>query len=186
MRIISGIYKGRKLKSSKNLHIRPTTDRVKEYIFNILQDFPKNKMACDIFSGSGNLGIEALSRGAREIYFVDNSNDSMKVLKNNLHTLQIPESNYRIVLSDAVTFVKNNKSGFDLYLLDPPFDYPPLQRLIDNLFKNDMTTNESMVVLEHEISNPVDNSSGLYQIIKQKKFGRSLISFIIKKGNYEN
>jgi 16S rRNA (guanine(966)-N(2))-methyltransferase RsmD len=72
MRVISGIYKGRKLKSSNNLHIRPTTDQVKEFIFNILQDFPMNKTVVDIFSGSGNLGIEALSRGAQSICFVDN------------------------------------------------------------------------------------------------------------------
>jgi len=84
MRIISGIYKGRRLKCNNNLHIRPTTDRVKEYIFNILQEFPSNKMVCDLFSGSGNLGIEALSRGANQIYFIDSSNESMRVLKKNI------------------------------------------------------------------------------------------------------
>ena len=186
MRIISGIYKGRKLSSSNSFHIRPTTDRVKEYIFNILQDFPSDKMIVDIFSGSGNLGVEALSRGAEKIYFVDNSYESLNVLKKNILALQIPESHYQIVLSDAVKFVENNKTYFDLYLLDPPFNYPPLQNLLDSLFINEILTGDSMVVLEHEISNQINDCSNLYEIIKQKKFGRSLISFMVKKGNHEN
>lgn len=186
MRIISGSYKGRKLKSSNNLHIRPTTDRVKEYIFNILQDFPLNKKVVDIFSGSGNLGIEALSRGAKEIHFVDNSNESLNVLKNNIQTLEIPKSNYKIFLSDAVKFAEKSDTYFDLYLLDPPFNYPFLQKLMDRLFENKIVTDKCMIVVEHEITNPINDFSKLYEIIKQKKFGRSLISFIVKKGYHEN
>ena len=185
MRVISGIYKGRKLKSSNNLNIRPTTDRVKEYIFNILQDFPSNKMVVDLFSGSGSLGIEAISRGAREVHFVDNSNESLNVLKKNIQTLQVPANCHHIILSDAIKFAEKNKTYFDLYLLDPPFNYPPLQHLMDRLFENEIITGKSMAVLEHEISNPINDFSNLYEIIKQKKFGRSIISFLIKKGNYE-
>ena len=84
MRIISGKYKGRHLYASKNQSIRPTTDRIKEYIFNILDDFPKDSRVLDLFSGSGNLGIEALSRGANHVTFVDIAHSSMKVLKKNL------------------------------------------------------------------------------------------------------
>jgi len=186
MRVISGIYKGRKLKSSHNLHIRPTTDRVKEYIFSILQDFPVNKVAVDIFSGSGSLGIETLSRGADKVVFVDNSNQSLNVLRDNINTIQIPAVKYMIVLSDAIKFVEKNNEIFDLYLLDPPFEYPPLQLLLDSLFKNKVVTAESFVVLEHEISNPIDENSKFYEIIKKRKFGRSIINFMIKKGHYDN
>jgi 16S rRNA (guanine966-N2)-methyltransferase len=185
MRVISGIYKGRKLVSSKDLHIRPTTDRVKEFIFNILHDYPQDKMVADIFSGSGNLGIEALSRGARKTVFVDNSNNSMHILKKNIESLKIPKDGYDIRLEDAINFVKNSDNIFDLYLIDPPFDYPPLQNLLDTMFKNPKINNDSLVVLEHEITNNINESSNKYEIIKQKKFGRSLISFLIKKGSYE-
>ena len=186
MRVISGIYKGRKLKSSDDLHIRPTTDRVKEFIFNILQDFPANKKVIDIFSGSGNLGVESLSRGAEKVFFVDNSSQSLKVLRENINAIRIPEDKYQIIQSDAIKFAEKNNQSFDLYLLDPPFDFPPLQRLLDILFKNEVLTTENIVVLEHEISNPIDEASNFYEIIKKKKFGRSIINFMIKKGNHAN
>lgn len=186
MRIISGHYKGRKLSSTKSLHIRPTTDRVKEYIFNVLHDFPMNKTIVDIFSGSGNLGIEAISRGAHKIVFVDNSFESLDILKKNLDALKIPDQNIQIVKSDAIKFVKKNQIPFDLYFLDPPFKYPELQQLLDTLFNTGYINAESIIVLENEISNPINESSKSYDIIKQKKFGRSLINFIIKKENNVN
>jgi len=186
MRVISGIYKGRKLKSSNDLNIRPTTDRVKEFIFNILQDYPVNKKAVDIFSGSGSLGIETLSRGAEKVFFVDNSNQSLNVLRANIGAIKIPDGKYQIIQSDAIKFAGNNNQYFDLYLLDPPFDYPPLQILLDSLFNNKVVVPENIVVLEHEISNPIDEASNFYEIIKKKKFGRSIISFMIKKGHYAN
>jgi 16S rRNA (guanine(966)-N(2))-methyltransferase RsmD len=186
MRVISGIYKGRKLKSSQNLLIRPTTDRVKEYIFNILQNFPVDKVAVDIFSGSGSLGIESLSRGAKKVFFVDNSNLSLNVLKNNLKSIQIPDEKYQVLQSDAIKFAQKNSQYFDLYFLDPPFKYSPLQILLDSLFKNAILTTESIVILEYEISNPIDEKSKFYEIIKKKKFGRSIINFLVKKGHHAN
>lgn len=181
MRIISGKYKGRKLISSNDLDIRPTTDRVKEYIFDILYDYPKDKMVADIFSGSGSLGIEALSRGAEKAVFVDNSNKSMNILRENIQTLRIPDEKYEIYINDAAKFAENNQTVYDLYLIDPPFKYDALQNLIDGLFTNRVMHENSIVVLEHEISNMINKISGLYEIIKQKKFGRSIISFIVKK-----
>ena len=186
MRVISGSYKGRKLNSSQNLHIRPTTDRVKEFIFNVLQDFPMNKTVVDIFSGSGSLGIEAISRGAQKAYFVDDFSESLGVLQKNLDNLNIPKYNYQIIKSDAIKFVENNRELFSLYFLDPPFRYPPLQELLDKLFSNKNVNSECIIVLENEISNPINESSELYDIIKQRKFGRSQINFIIKKENHVN
>jgi 16S rRNA (guanine(966)-N(2))-methyltransferase RsmD len=184
MRIISGIYKGRKLQSSKDLHIRPTTDRVKEFIFNILQDFPQNKFAADIFSGSGNLGIEALSRGAQKVVFVDSSQSSINVLKKNLSNLNIPENKYEIILTNALNYAKTNTNDIDLCLVDPPFVYPDLQNLINAIFLNSNFSKNSILVLEHEINNPVEDNSILYETIKLKKFGRSIIRFLAKRGDH--
>ena len=186
MRVISGIYKGRKLKSSNSLHIRPTTDRVKEYIFNILQDFPVSKIVVDMFSGSGSLGIESLSRGADKAFFVDNSKQSLDVLQNNLKSIQVPDLKYQVIQRVAIKFSERNNQYFDLYLLDPPFDYPSVQILLDSIFKNEVLTTDSIIVLEHEISNPIDETSNFYEIIKKKKFGRSVINFMIKKGYHDN
>ena len=185
MRIIAGIYKGRKLKGSSDLSIRPTTGRVKELIFNVLQDFPQNKITVDIFSGSGSLGIEAISRGAKQVIFVDLSERSLSVLKENLNTIGVPEEKYSIVKSDAINFARKADFPVDLLLLDPPFKYPELQTLVDLLVSSNLMTNKSVLVVEHETINPLKTESDLYEVLIQKKMGRSLISFIVKKENHE-
>jgi len=181
MRIISGIYKGRKLISSNDYRIRPTTDRVKEYIYNVLQDFPRHKNAADIFCGSGSLGLEALSRGASHVVFIDGSAASVEILKYNIDHLKLPEACYSIELKDAMDFAAKDISAIELFLLDPPFVYPPLQQLIDKIFENKHLNPASLLVVEHELTNSLESQGKDYEILKQRKFGRSLISFLQKK-----
>ncbi len=179
MRIQTGIYKGRKLKASRNLSIRPTTSLVKEFIFNVLQDFYFEKIVCDIFSGSGGLGLEALSRGADKIVFVEKNSSSLKILLENIENLGIDTSKYRVLKMDALLFARKTDMCFDLILMDPPFVYPPLQELTEILFENKIIKAGGMAVIEHEITNPLAAQSKFYEIVKQKKFGRSIISFLI-------
>jgi 16S rRNA (guanine(966)-N(2))-methyltransferase RsmD len=181
MRVISGIYKGRKLQASKDLSIRPTTDRVKEYIFNILQDFQYNKKVVDIFSGSGNLGIEALSRGASHICFVENSRQSITILQKNIKTIGIDTNLYTINNTSAERYVLSDHSDRHVYFLDPPFNFPQLQILINNLTFSEYFYSGNLIVLEHEVSNPIETENKFYNILKQKKMGRSLISFLEKR-----
>ncbi len=183
MRIISGIYKGRKLKSSDDLSIRPTTDRVKELIFNVLQDFPEDKTVLDLFSGSGSLGLEALSRGAKKVYFVDSSNKSLNILKQNIKTIGVPQEQYVILKQAAIDFARTAAMPIDLLLLDPPFKYAELQLLIDTLLRSPVMTPKSLLVLEHERINPIETESQVYDVLIQKKMGRSLISFLVRKEN---
>ena len=185
MRIISGSYKGRKLITGKDQSIRPTTNKVKEFIFNILDDFPLNKSVVDIFSGSGNLGLEALSRGAKTVVFVEKARSSIIVLKRNIHALNISDDQYTIIQSDAIQFVNRSSHPFDLIFMDPPFVYPPLQNLVDKAVSSTFMHEKSLLVIEHETTNPIDMESPLYAIIKQKKMGRSLISFIVKRESHE-
>jgi 16S rRNA (guanine966-N2)-methyltransferase len=181
MRIISGIYKGRKLQAGKDLSIRPTTDRVKEYIFNILQDFQQDKNVVDLFSGSGNLGIEALSRGALHVCFVEKHQSSIKILKQNLNHIGLSPDLYTIVNKAAEDYVSSNHSDRHLYFLDPPFIFSQLQILINNLTGSESFYSENLIVLEHEVSNPIESENNHYNILKQKKMGRSLITFIEKR-----
>ncbi len=178
MRIISGIYKGRRLKSSNDLSIRPTTDRVKEYIFNILQDFPQGKNVIDLFSGSGSLGIEALSRGAKFIRFVEKYTASIEILKANLEHVKIPNNHYQIINQDAITFTDEKGIEADICIIDPPYIYPPIQELVDRIFAHNIINQDGLLVVEHELINPIETESNLYQIFKQKKISRSLISFM--------
>jgi len=181
MRVISGIYKGRRLKSSRDLSIRPTTDRVKEYIFNILLDFPVDKEVIDFFAGSGSLGIEALSRGARKVTFVEKSYRSIQILKENLTHLKIPAEKYQILKQDAFYAVRHVEQSYQLCLMDPPFKYPELQDLLNQLFDSPLLTPDGLLVVEHEVSNPVALESQNYSILSQKKFGRSLITIMEHK-----
>ncbi len=181
MRIISGIYKGKKLAAGKDLSIRPTTDRVKEYIFGILQDFQENKTVADIFSGSGNLGIEALSRGAKKVFFVEKAFSSIAVLKKNLKNIGIDSHHYFIVNLSAEKYVINDHKEVELYILDPPFNISRLQTLIDDLTTSNSFFAGNLIVLEHEVSNPIKLESVHYNVLKQKKMGRSLVTFIEKR-----
>jgi len=178
MRIISGIYKGRRLKSSDDLSIRPTTDRVKEYIFNILQDFPQDKTIVDVFSGSGSLGLEALSRGANHVTFVEMASSSISILKQNIEHVKIPKDMYSIFQKDALSFMKKPYPAADLCLMDPPFKYSSLQELVNSFFENKGLKEGGILVLEHEVSNPIENESSWYHIFLQKKMGRSTLSFL--------
>ncbi len=178
MRIISGIYKGRRLTSSKDLSIRPTTDRVKEYIFNILQDFPQDKTVLDIFSGSGGLGLEALSRGARHVTFVEKAWSSISVLKQNLSHVGVQQTDYAIVQKDALTFAQKINSAADLCFMDPPYKYPPLQELVETFMRNKGLKENGLLVVEHEQINPIEEENPEYHIFLQKKISRSLISFL--------
>ena len=179
MRVLAGKYKGKKLTGSADNTIRPTTNKIKEYIFNILLDFCENKRVADFFSGSGNLGIETLSRGSKHVTFVDASSNSIKVLNNNLSHIDVKSDQYKIVNRDAIIFSRESKHKFELILMDPPFHYPPLNELMESIFRNNILSKNGILVVEHEISNPVNSDSKLFEIIKQKKIGRSLISFIV-------
>ncbi len=178
MRIISGIYKGRRLKGSKDNSIRPATDRVKEYIFNILQDFPQEAFVFDVFSGSGGLGLEAISRGAHKAVFVEKAYSSIQVLKDNLATVKVPQDKYQIIQKDALAFARSETEKADLCFMDPPYKYPPLQELIDAFFTNQKLNKGGILVLEHEVINPIQEESTLYYLFSQKKISRSLISFL--------
>jgi 16S rRNA (guanine(966)-N(2))-methyltransferase RsmD len=178
MRVLSGKYKGKKLISSTDKSIRPTTNKIKEFIFNILQDFCKDKFIADIFCGSGSLGIESLSRDSRYVVFVDNSVNSINVLKKNISQINLESEKFQIINNDAIAFSTQTKNKFDLLFIDPPFHYPPLNDLIVSIFNNRILKKNGILVIEHEISNTVNFDKNLFEILKQKKIGRSMISFI--------
>lgn len=179
MRIISGLYRGRKLAGGADLSIRPTTDRTKEYIFNVLQDYPVDQRVLDLFSGSGSLGLEALSRAAAKVSFVDNAPASIAVLKDNLAHIKISSHQYEVIRSDALEFCKGSTDGpFGLVLADPPYKYSHIQELIDALIRNHLLQPDGLLVLEHGAKNPIAEKSEIYEIVRQKKISRTLVSFI--------
>ena len=131
MRVISGRYGGRKLVRFSDDRIRPTTDRVKESLFNILSAQIDGARVLDLFAGTGSLGIEALSRGAHHVTFVDLSGSSLGITKQNLDLLEIEPTLYRLVKMRAESFLKSGSHAYDLVFIDPPFT----QKLADSAMR---------------------------------------------------
>lgn len=121
MRVITGTARGRKLAALEGVEVRPTTDMVKEAMFSILQFEVEGANVLDLFAGSGQLGIEALSRGARACVFVDNSRDSQNITRQNLQHTGL-SSAARVAAMDYAAFLRSTKDTFDIALLDPPYE----------------------------------------------------------------
>jgi 16S rRNA (guanine(966)-N(2))-methyltransferase RsmD len=181
MRIISGKYKGRQLTSAKDQSIRPTTNKIKEYIFEILSDFIPDVTVLDLFSGTGNLGFEALSRGALNVTFVDVDQNSLRVLRRNLNNLKIEEP-VKIIRKDAIQFLKTNRHPFELIFADPPYMWKHFDQLVPLVFKKNNLTETGLFVLECDKSAEVPWESESWELLRQKQFDRTFISFFARKG----
>lgn len=179
LRVISGLYKGRNIKGYDIDGTRPTMDRVKESIFSSIQDYINDSIVLDLFSGSGNLGIEALSNGAKKSYFVDNNKIAIYTIKENINNLKI--DNYSIIFDDymnALKTFKNNNIKFDIVFLDPPYKYNYIDDVISYMIDNDLLNKDALIICEFENSIKIDYKE--LSIIKEKKYGYKKV-IIFKK-----
>jgi 16S rRNA (guanine966-N2)-methyltransferase len=179
VRVISGDHKGRRLASLKKASLRPTSDRVKESIFNVLQTVVAGKRVLDLFAGAGSLGIEALSRGAESATFVDASPQSLAILKKNLRDLDL-ESGSTILRLDGFKALGKLRQRFHLIFADPPYLKGHLQRVVDSVARSEVLQKGGLLILEHhkkeKFSLPRENLS----VWKEKRFGDTVISFLLK------
>jgi 16S rRNA (guanine(966)-N(2))-methyltransferase RsmD len=184
MRIISGKYRGRKLKSPPSLQTRPTSDRLRETLFNILAPRIKGARFLDLCAGSGAVGIEALSRGAAHITFVDQSRRMCALIEANLDELGVDTEEREVVSSEASAFlgrrakVGSKPSVFDIIFFDPPYatDYEVvLERLGDNL--GDLLAADAIVVVEHHKKRELKDEFGSLHRYRSLKQGDSVLSF---------
>lgn len=173
MRVITGTAKGRKLNTLENLDIRPTTDRVKEAIFSSIQFEVVQAVVLDLFSGSGQMGIEALSRGAKYAYFVDNSRQSSDVTRDNLISTGL-QSNSRVAAMDAIDFLKNTKCEFDIAFLDPPYERGILSDVLPIL--SEKMSAAGRVICEHELGLDLPIKFGKLILNKKYKYGKIAVT----------
>lgn len=181
MRIIGGKYKGRHIYSSKNNRIRPTTNRNKEFIFNVLDNFVKDANVLDLFCGSGSLGLEAASRGAKHVTFVDSSHSSLRIAQKNIDRIRLKEE-YEIVQKNVLTFLRQNKQSYDLIFADPPFKWNHYIELLPLAFLPENLSEFGLLVLESEKTHNIEWETNIYEVIRQKKYDRSVITFFGRRG----
>ncbi len=177
MRIISGTLKGRRLNSFKASHLRPTTDRVKEVIFNKLMGVVQGARVLDLFSGTGNLSFEAYSRGASEIIAVEKSPKSLKILEGNREALKV-SNGFKVIAMDVFQFIKKSQEpAFDLLLVDPPFTQKLAHQVMEELQHSSLHKQGSWVVIESTKHEKIAESYGLLNLIDRKDYGDKFLSF---------
>ena len=173
-RIISGDFRGRRFSFPEVEGLRPTSGKIRETLFNWLQFDILNKTILDPFAGSGALSLEAISRGAKEVYLIEKDRKVFNKLKSNFKFLD--SSQYEIINEDAMIHLdKSSKQSFDLVFLDPPFTKNLLLKTIEKLSSNNYINSQSQIYVESEYKLTEDNLSPLinyhFKINKQKKSG---------------
>lgn len=182
MRVISGKARGTKLSSIESLSTRPTLDRVKESLFNIIQNNLKGAVILDLFAGSGQLGIEALSRGADKAYLCDINRDAVKMIKQNLEKTKLKDK--AVVINEdykKALRILNTNEKFDIIFIDPPYKEDiAVDSIIDIIHESKLKENGIMIIETDEIErdlreiNKIEN----IKIIDQRKYGRASLIFI--------
>ena len=181
MRVVSGTARGVSLLSLEGLETRPTTDRVKESMFNVLQFELYGKRVLDLFAGSGALGIEALSRGAASATFVDQNPKALDIVGQNLKKTRL-DGQARLVRDSFESFLKRAAEPFDIVFLDPPYasDFAP--RAVSMLLEQGLLSPRSVVVLEHD-REQTETDTLLSDFVKKTyRYGKTFVTFYRNEG----
>ena len=182
MRIIAGTFRGRRLKTPPSSQARPTSDRLRETLFNVLTPRIEDALFLDLCAGTGAVGIEALSRGAAQLTLVDQSRRMCALIESNLDGLRIDPAKYEVVTADAPEFlrrrVRRQSAPFDVVFFDPPYggDYETVLTFISQHLPAILTT-EGLVVVEHYKKKAVSESFGELTRYRELKQGDSVLSF---------
>lgn len=177
MRVISGTARGRKLETLEGEATRPTTDRVKEAIISAVQFDIENSVVLDLFAGSGQLGIECLSRGASQCIFVDNNRACQEIIKRNLQTTGFLKQS-RVVCMQAEDFIKTSSDKFDVVFLDPPYKSGLISEVSDMLVSK--MNDNGVIVCETSSSEQMPEKMGDFTTKKPHKFG-NIVFWVYRK-----
>ena len=180
MRVITGSARGRKLKTPPKDDVRPTADSVKEAVFNILRDDIEGRRVLDLFAGTGQMGIEALSRGAQEAVFVDSALSSLKLVKENLDLCGFRA---QVVRSDAVSYLKGlaGRGGkFDVIFIDPPYDSGLYAPVLETINLVDILSEGGIITVESRADFEVSEMREPYRMLKRYRYGKVAITTFTK------
>ena len=179
MRVITGSARGRRLKTPEGMYIRPTTDNVKESVFNILQFDIEGRRVLDLFAGTGQLGIECLSRGAREAVFIDADRDAVKIVKENLKTCGFSAP---VLQQDSISYL-NGCGKFDLIFVDPPYDAGLYETVLEKINSFDILSDGGIILCESRRETVLPEMRRPYYKKKEYRYGRVKLSLYAKESS---
>ena len=171
MRVISGMARGRKLKELQGMETRPTTDKVKESLFNIIQFDIEGRRALDLFGGTGQLGIEALSRGAGGCTFVDQRREAAALIRENLRLCGLSER-ARVVQGDALSFLASCREKFGLIFLDPPYGTALLEQSLEAIVRFDILSEHGIIICESARETALPALGAPYRMGREYRYGK--------------
>lgn len=184
MRIITGSARGKRLQTPVGLHTRPTTDRVKESVFNIIQWDLEGRTVLDLFGGSGQLGLEAISRGAAKCVIVDGDRNAQKAIEANIKNCGF-ERTCQLIKGDSFQFLqRQKKERYHVIFLDPPYGGELLNRAIGEICRIDILTENGIMVCESAAEDQLQPVAAPYRVVKRYTYGHTAVT-IITKGDAE-
>ncbi len=173
MRVITGMARGRRLETLSGEEVRPTTDMVKEAVFSIIQFQVQGRMFLDMFAGSGQMGIEALSRGAKGACFCDMRRDAVAVIKKNLKETKLSE-NAQVVASDSIAFAKSTPQKFDIAFLDPPYSKGLCEKALEVL--PEIMNRGGVIICETSAEETLPERAGEFALDRTYRYGKIKIT----------
>lgn len=186
MRIIAGKYRGHQLVSFKADHIRPTTDRVKETLFNKLQFQLEGAVVADLFCGTGNLGIEALSRDAKFCTFVEKNPKSLTITRQNFEKLKVPSSSYKVVNMEVIAFLKSYEGeAFDIIFADPPFTEKMAHFVVEAASESKAFGQHTVMAIESQSKERMEDRYGQLVRFSKKEYGDKILSMFCHESALE-
>lgn len=182
MRVISGSARGRRLKELQGMDTRPTTDKVKESLFNIIQFEIEGRRVLDLFGGTGQLGIEALSRGADHCTFVDMRKEAAALIRENLSLTGLSERS-RVVQGDALSFLSSCGEKFDVILLDPPYHTELLEKSVKRITEFDILREHGIMICESAAERELPALPPPYERGREYRYGKIRLTVCRRAGS---
>ncbi|MGB2600502.1 MAG: 16S rRNA (guanine(966)-N(2))-methyltransferase RsmD [Candidatus Omnitrophota bacterium] len=183
LRIIGGQFRGRKIKHPETVTVRPTKDRIREAVFNMIAEHVPGASVLDLFAGSGAFGLESLSRGAERVVFVEQDSSCSSVLAGNISSLEV-EAQTAIIRKDAfksIELLNEDKEGFDLIFSDPPYNMGMAKKTLIMINHYDILNPSGLLIIEHHRREEISDLSGNVSLCKQKTYKDISISVFRKK-----
>ena len=184
MRVITGTARGRRLREPEGMATRPTTDNVKESMFNLIQFDIEGRRVLDLFAGTGQLGIEALSRGAKSALFVDKRADAVKLVRENLALCRLEEK-AQVICGDSLAALGTQSGRFDIIFLDPPYESGLLAQAMERIASFDILSPDGIMVAESPLGQELPALPAPYSLYREYRYGKIKVSIYHRAGEEE-